>query len=83
MVGILQWYRSSIEAKYQLGKLCHICGENIGKDLSHPSDVRGTKANGADCKEELVMAKELDQQVEDIVGESMVGTTTHEDDKSK
>ena len=29
------------------------------------------------------MAKELDQQVEDIVGESMVGTATHEDEKSK
>ena len=29
------------------------------------------------------MAKDLDQQIEDIVGESMVGTTTHDDDKSK
>ena len=71
---------STCHAAWKLG---HICGESIGKDLSLPSDVRCTKANGVDCKEEMVMAKDLDQQVEDIVGESMVGTTTHEDDKSK
>ena len=62
-------------------KLGHTCGENIGKGVSPPWDVKDTEVNVADCKEELTIAKDSDQQVEDIVEESMVGTATHEDNR--
>ena len=60
--------------------LGHICGENMGKDLLRPSGVRDTKENTTEPKEELVIAKNLDPQIEEIVEGSMVGNDTHEND---
>ena len=47
--------------------LGHICGDNMGKNLLHPSGVRDTKTNIVEYKKELVIAKNLDHQIEEIV----------------
>ena len=33
--------------------LCHICGENMGKELLHPSGVRDTEANTIESNKDI------------------------------